>query len=74
MAAVRGIFTLNRVRLKSFTNEWTNLSDVWIDNIPDTGYFVGGVAGSIPGTLSTVDKFVVSSDTTSLSLVQSIKF
>ena len=59
MAAVRGVFTLNRVRLKKFVNEWTDLAQVWINQIPDTGYFGGGSpVGSI------MDKVTYSSDTT----------
>ena len=64
MAAVRGIFTLNRVRLKSFTNEWTNLSDVWINQVSDTGYFGGGGTIPIATYYSITDKLTYSTETT----------
>jgi hypothetical protein len=63
MAAVRGIFSLNRVQLKRFTNEWTNLSDVWIDQLPNTGYFGGGFSPTTPGVVSSMNKINYAYDT-----------
>ena len=56
----RGVFSLNRVIQKKYINDWVNLSNVWIDQIPNTGYFGGGS----PGPRTTMDKTTYSLDTT----------
>jgi hypothetical protein len=63
MAAVRGIFAVSdSVYLKN-RNYWTSLSDVWINQLPNTGYFIRG--SIFPGTnLSNIDKLDYSTDTT----------
>ena len=63
MAAVRGIFALSDSLYLKGKGYWTNLSDVWISQIPNTGYFMRG--SIFPGTnLSNIDKLDYATDTT----------
>jgi hypothetical protein len=68
MAIARGIFGIIDVVDEKFSNRWTNLSDVWIDQSSNTGYFAGGEPNdNIPGKTSQTDKVSYSTNTTSIS-------
>jgi hypothetical protein len=65
----RGVFGVEKIRLKLLFDEWVNLDDVWISpspNVPtpNTGYFGGG---TVPGIVSRMDKVTYATDTTAFT-------
>ena len=65
MAAVRGIFSISDAIFLKKNNYWTDLSQVWVNSIVNTGYFVSGRTSV--SSVSNVDKIFYSTDTTSSS-------
>lgn len=66
MGAVRGIFSISKVRSLSLENAWVNLSTVWIDQLINSGYFGGGETSGLSPYVSSIHRLSFANDTTNI--------